>query len=548
VRRREVEAQVVAVRSVAAKPVLDQPVLAGDEGHGPLVHRLVARAPRLADEDVELRRAQAAEEAPLGDGSTGLAAPVGGLVEPVDADGVVGGGSLEPAPEVGRVLGIGVSARIDDERTAGAVRLEAQQVVVPVAPVAERPAVEHQEAIALALQVVAPVRKGDVAPRRRLVVPTEEPAGEREQLAVAARVAVGERGDPAVRAMDVAGEVARPCEPLVVAAAEVEPVPRGVLARRDERPERDEVVVRRRLPVDAVGVKGVAKVAAQRVDGEGEQSVLVELGERERQQKERVELEGAVVPLGRQRGANVPRLRSEAGELSLRERRPELAERVPRVEPVLDPARGDLARVVIGRDLLEPRADEPLPGVPVRNVAGLATRVREVEAVVELDPLDPPLLVLGERRSEPVGLDAERAGDAAVGEAAGEHGLGDGAVAVQVLDRAEERPRGEERPWGCDRAHASASRKRAAIRSASRAPSKRSRTVASPAAASRARSPASRCTRSSASTSASGSSGSTSSPLTPSSTISGMPEIRVVTTGRPAAIASTITLGIPSRS
>ena len=44
-------------------------------------------------------------------------------------------------------LGVGVAAGVDDERAAVAVGLDAQQVVVAVAAVAERAAVEHQEAL-----------------------------------------------------------------------------------------------------------------------------------------------------------------------------------------------------------------------------------------------------------------------------------------------------------------------------------------------------------------------------------------------------------------
>ena len=63
-----------------------------------------------------------------------------------------------------------------------------------------------------------------------------------------------------------------------------------------------------------------------------------------------------------------------------------------------------------------------------------------------------------------------------------------------------------------------------------------------------AESAGSACSRSSVSASASGSSGSTSRPLTSCSTSSGMPDTALAITGVPAAIASTSTLGMPSRS
>src|SRR5437879_5139894 len=95
---------------------------------------------------------------------------------------------------------------------------------------------------------------------------------------------------------------------------------------------------------------------------------------------------------------------------------------------------------------------------------------------------------------------------------------------------------------------ATTGRKSCARRVASRSPSKRSRTTASASRPRRRARSGSRCSRTMASASAGGSSGGTRSPLTPSTTSSGIPETPVVTTGRPHAIASTSTFGMPSRS
>ena len=57
---------------------------------------------------------------------------------------------------------------------------------------------------------------------------------------------------------------------LVEARRERDPVAAGVLARADERAQRDRVVVRRGLAVDAVGVEVRGEVAVELGDGEVE--------------------------------------------------------------------------------------------------------------------------------------------------------------------------------------------------------------------------------------------------------------------------------------
>ena len=166
------------------------------------------------------------------------AAAVGRLVEPVDADRVVRRRPAEPAAQVRRRLGVAAAARVDDERAAAAVRLEAEQVVVAVAAVAERPAVEDQEAgagiPAAALHEVAAVGEARVAERGRSpraaaradeaqLLVAEQLGGLDEQRPVVAAVGVRQRGDRPVRPRAVRRERAGAGEPLVEAGRRTRP-------------------------------------------------------------------------------------------------------------------------------------------------------------------------------------------------------------------------------------------------------------------------------------------------------------------------------------
>ena len=74
-------------------------------------------------------------------------------------------------------------------------------------------------------------------------------------------------------------------------------------------------------------------------------------------------------------------------------------------------------------------------------------RVRQVEPEVELGPLDPPLLVVGQVGAEPVGLGSQLAGDAGQREPAVARVVGDREVAVQVLDDTAHRARADHCRW-----------------------------------------------------------------------------------------------------
>ena len=167
----------------------------------------------------------------------------------------------------GDLLVVGVAARVEDERAPVGGDLDVEQVVVAVAAVAERAAVEDQPALvgeraaavapAAALDVVAARAEAHVPAGGRLaggargggpaqVLAVEEVGGELEQLGVVAAVAVAERRDRPVGAVAVQRELARAREVLVVAvgAARARSGGRSRARRANERSD-DAVVVRR---------------------------------------------------------------------------------------------------------------------------------------------------------------------------------------------------------------------------------------------------------------------------------------------------------------
>ena len=185
-----------------------------------------------------------------------------------------------------------------------------------------------------------------------------------------------------------------------------------------------------------------------------------------------------------------------------------LRQPLPGVDPVQDPARGDLAGVVVGRHLEDEARDEPLPRLQVAPVARRAEGIRQVEAVVELDPVDPPLLVVGQLGacSQSGSRPSSRVSPAKVKTPAATV-VGERAVAVLVLVDAEDGTRAH----GGQRSQRTASRNSAARSSRQRARRRSARvTVARPFSVRRSRQLAVVVQRgSSASASACGSSGST---------------------------------------
>ena len=269
-----------------------------------------------------------------------------------------------------------------------------------------------------------------------------------EEAQVRAAVRVREGRDAAVGPMAVEGELASARQPGVVAVGQRDPEPPGVLSHADERAERDHVVVRRALAVDAIRQHVGQEVLGEGRDGEVEERAGgIQLGKGERRDEERVELEGAVVPLGREPTPQIADLRGEAAgdagrgagrETGETRRR---REHVPGIDPVLDAPAGHVARVGADRHRPDPRQDEALPGAEESRLCSLGEGVCEVEPVVELAPLDRPLPVVGEAGRAPVGLEPELEGDAVVREPSGARRFRHRAVPMLVGDDAEDRPR-----------------------------------------------------------------------------------------------------------
>ena len=199
---------------------------------------VVARTDRLGPQDVEARGLAASDEPAPRDRPLGLAAVVLRLVEIVDADRVVRPGALEPVTHVGVALVVGEAAGIEHQRTASRRELDGQQVVVAMAAVTDRPAVEDQKPLVLepavalspaaALDVVTRRREADVARDGRraqraagrdveIVRASQLIGGKRQQLRVAAAVGVGQSRDLAVGAVAVHRELERRQQPLVEA-------------------------------------------------------------------------------------------------------------------------------------------------------------------------------------------------------------------------------------------------------------------------------------------------------------------------------------------
>src|SRR5712691_7168489 len=97
------ESQVVAVRSRADQPVLDDPVLAGDEQDPALVNCVAAWADRFTPQQVERAGLEASEKRRARKRLLWPARPVRRLIDAVHRDGAARDRSPEPvaAPIVG---------------------------------------------------------------------------------------------------------------------------------------------------------------------------------------------------------------------------------------------------------------------------------------------------------------------------------------------------------------------------------------------------------------------------------------------------------------
>ena len=318
--------------------------------------------------------------------------------------------------------------------------------------------------------------------------------------------------------------------------------------RAHERSQDDHVVVGRPLALHAV----VADVGRGVVGEQVERCVGARrVAERDADDEQRVQLERAVVAFGGEVAGEVVGVGDEPLDDPAREALAQPGESVgggealPGVDPVLHAAGGHVGRVVPHRHLVEERLHEVLPGVEVIAIAGDGEGVPEVETLVQLDPLDAPLLVVGEPVVEPVGVAAEVERHAGVREPPAADVVGDRDVAVQRVDHAHHRVQRVDVDAGHARLRVKRTGELGREAVAVEVVGDRGRGVRAQAtrrdrdpwrsARSRRRAragpPTARAARSRR-----------------RSTTSGMPDTVVDTTGSPAAIASTSTLGMPSRS
>jgi hypothetical protein len=274
-------------------------------------------------------------------------------------------------------------------------------------------------------------------------------SGEIQQLEIAPGVAVRQRRDVAVGPMAVHRELARPLQPLVEPVRQNQVEAPGIFPHSDQRPEHDVVVVGRSFALHAVGEDVALHVGVEAIDGKVQQfTVGVEAGQRQRDDEQPVQFERAVITLGRQVSAKVAHLLANArldGESDGWVEAAEIfrgSEPVPGINPVLDSAADHIGRIEGDRNLIDPRGDEPLERLLVAEITGLLARPTEIEAVVELAPLQAPLLVGWQRRMHPVGLDTKFQRDVIDGESARGDLVGDRQAAVHVVDHAEHRTRG----------------------------------------------------------------------------------------------------------
>src|SRR6185295_2759191 len=95
-------------------------------------------------------------------------------------------------------------------------------------------------------------------------------------------------------------KVTRFLEALVVTIRKLQPKATGVLARAQKRAQRDHVIVRRLLAMNAVWSNIREQISMQLRDRKLKQAVAIQLRQSERGDKECVELERAVIAFGRQ--------------------------------------------------------------------------------------------------------------------------------------------------------------------------------------------------------------------------------------------------------
>ena len=172
--------------------------------------------------------------------------------------------------------------------------------------------------------------------------------------------------------MYVHGEPARRPQTVVVLAGDATAEAGDVDTCAEERAQGDEVVVGRPLAVYPVAPHVGQQVLLQTRPRVGRAAPFrVECRQAEGDDEQGEQLECPMVALRGQVGGDVVELRSHAREhpvANVRLQAGELryaVEALPRVQPVLQPAGGDVARVDAGLPLVDPARHQALPGVEV---------------------------------------------------------------------------------------------------------------------------------------------------------------------------------------
>src|ERR1051326_4161662 len=222
--------------------------------------RFIAMALGCSTNKIKARRAPSFEQSGLGQRLLLRVSPaIGNLVETVNAYSVVGGRTFEPVAEVGRMLRVGVTSGIDNQRLAAGSDLYIQHVIMSVPAVAQRTTIEDEKPfvfernVALAptapLNVITGVRKTYVSlfwrqslragsSRIKEVGAREHGCGKLKQVRVISSIAVRESWNPAIRTMAVHGEFAGALQPLVIILREAKTKAVKILACAQIRPDR----------------------------------------------------------------------------------------------------------------------------------------------------------------------------------------------------------------------------------------------------------------------------------------------------------------------
>ncbi len=117
---------------------------------------------------IKARRAPSFNQSSLRQRLFRLSPTITNLIQAINAHGVVGSRAFEPMAKVGRMLRVGVTAGINDQGFAARSNLHIQHVIVPMPAIAQRTAIEDQEALLLEWESrLCPSRSAECNSRRQ---------------------------------------------------------------------------------------------------------------------------------------------------------------------------------------------------------------------------------------------------------------------------------------------------------------------------------------------------------------------------------------------